>query len=71
MKIDLKRDCLLIIPENDQDRAYIEDTLGLHTNSDYISAKRVDDVSLGFQKNDLFVIRINPSTTTTKEGAAT
>ena len=58
MKIDLKRDAILIIPESDQDRAFIEDTLKLTKSGDSVSVHRIDDVILGFAKPETFVLKV-------------
>jgi hypothetical protein len=47
MKIELHRDQLAIIPESAQDRAYLEDTLGLKTNGAIITLRRMNEVTLG------------------------
>jgi hypothetical protein len=57
MKLDLRRECIVIIPESDQDVAFIEDSLGLKKNGDMIACQRVNEVAMGFVKNDLFVLR--------------
>jgi hypothetical protein len=58
VRIELKRDALLIVPENDQDKAYIEDTLGLTCPGQTAEVTRVNDVSMGFSKPDSFVLRV-------------
>lgn len=45
MKLIIDRYTLVIEPENDQDIAYIEDTLGLLKNGDSIRLERLDDQS--------------------------
>ncbi len=62
MKLDLKRDALLIIPESDADRAYIEDTLGLDANGAHAVLTRVCDVALGYAKADLYVLKTTSPT---------
>lgn len=62
MKLDLKRDALLIVPECDADRAYIEDTLGLKTDRATAVLRRVCDVALGYAKTDTYVLKTEPST---------
>lgn len=57
MKIDVKRDCLIIEPENDQDKAFIEDTLKLKNNGDTILLKRINDISLGFANLEKYVLK--------------
>ena len=42
MKLVIDRYTLVIEPENDQDIAYIEDTLGLFKNGDAIRLERLD-----------------------------
>lgn len=56
MKLDLKRNALVIIPETDADDAFIEDTLGLAKNGDSIKIDRVNNVELGFVKTDKFAL---------------
>jgi len=56
MKIEIKRSRLVIEPESDQDRAFLEDTLDLKKDECTILFKRVDDVSVGFSKNDKYVL---------------
>ncbi len=62
MKLDLKRDALLIIPESDADRAFIEDTLGLDTDGAHMVLTRVCDVALGYSKTDTYVLKTTPPT---------
>ena len=57
MKIELKRDYLVIIPENFQDNAFVEDTLGLKKDGNTILLKRVNDVKLGFADNEMYVLK--------------
>lgn len=58
MKVEIKRESLLIIPESEQDRAFIEDTLGLSKTESKLEIERINDVSLGFQSDDKFVLKI-------------
>lgn len=60
MRLELKRDSILIIPETEVDRAFIEDSLNVKSNGDSLIAKRVENVSLGYQKSDEFVLKISP-----------
>ncbi len=60
MRLDLKRDALLIIPESDADRAYIEDTLGLKGDSTKTVLQRIPDVTLGYTKTDTYVLKTAP-----------
>ena len=57
MKLDLKRDAILIIPESEADRAYIEDTLGFKTDNAQCALKRICDIQLGFQKPETYVLK--------------
>lgn len=41
MKLKVTRDSLQIIPENEQDKAFIDDTLGLKNANDEVSLIRV------------------------------
>ena len=56
MKVEIKRKQLVVEPENEQDRAFIEDTLGLKTKDSTLVLKRVDSVKLGFAKPDEYVL---------------
>ncbi len=60
MRLDLKRDALLIVPESDADRAYIEDTLGLINEGSHIELARICDVTLGYAKTDTYVLKTRP-----------
>ena len=42
MKLIIDRYTIVIEPENDQDIAYVEDTLGLLRNGDFIRLERLD-----------------------------
>lgn len=57
MKLEIKRDALLVIPENDQDRAFLEDTLQCAKPGDLLQLERVSNVTLGFAKDDEFVLK--------------
>lgn len=46
MRFEIERDGIKIIPENDQDRAYIEDTLGLRFDKAAISLVRRNAMGL-------------------------
>jgi hypothetical protein len=59
MKLETKRGALIVSPENDADRAFIEDTLGATSNGGELSIVRVDDVALGFQKPESFCLKIS------------
>jgi hypothetical protein len=43
MKIELDRWTIKIIPENEQDVAFIEDTMGLYKDGQTIDLERIDD----------------------------
>lgn len=58
MKLEIKRDAILILPENEQDDSFIEDTLGLKQNGFKLEVERVNEVTMGYQKNDRFVLKI-------------
>ncbi len=60
MRLELKRDALLIIPESDADRAYIEDTLKIRTDDDALTLGRVTDVAFGYNKTDSYVLKGAP-----------
>lgn len=51
MKLQINRDSISIIPETDQDKAFIEDTLSLKESGDKISLTRINEVGLGFGEN--------------------
>lgn len=57
MRLDLKRDAILIIPESDVDQAFIEDSLGLKRDGDTLTLKRVEEVALGYKRPDSFVLK--------------
>lgn len=46
MKFRLERKGILIIPESEQDVAFIEDTLGLERHGDSICLKREDSMGI-------------------------
>ncbi len=46
MKFEVNRQSIRIIPENQQDEAYIEDTLGLKSCGEYIKLVRVAPMGL-------------------------
>jgi hypothetical protein len=46
MKFEQGRYGIRVIPENDADKAYLEDTLGLTNNGDYVPLVRVNVLSL-------------------------
>ena len=46
MKFKLERSGVVIIPETEQDVAYIEDTLGLKNNGDSLLLERQDRMGL-------------------------
>lgn len=54
MKFEIKRDGIYIIPETEQDKAYIEDTMGLKNKGDFVELERVApyglDLSLAYLK---------------------
>ena len=42
MKFNVDRRRIVVVPENKQDEAYIEDTLGLRKDGDYVLLKRTN-----------------------------
>lgn len=58
MRLELKRTALIIVPENDQDKAFIEDTLNLKTDGTNVQLVRVNDVSMGFADSKTYVLKI-------------
>jgi len=64
MKIELDRWTIKIIPENEQDVAFIEDTMGLYKDGQTIEIERIDDDRGGFRlESDLPKIK-NPGNST-------
>lgn len=61
MRLDLKRDSIVIVPESEQDRAYLEDTFGIKDENSEIRFKKISDVALGFQKPESFVLKGEPN----------
>ena len=57
MRIEIKRNCLVIIPECEQDTSFIEDTLNVKTGEE-LKISKISDISLGFTKDDTFVLKI-------------
>jgi hypothetical protein len=57
MRIEVRQKCLLIIPECDQDSAFIEDSLGVKTGEE-LKVTKVPDVKMGFVNNDSYVLKI-------------
>ena len=57
MRLEIKRSCLLVIPESDQDIAFIKESLGVKTGEE-LKITKVPDVLLGFVKNDQYVLKI-------------
>ena len=51
MKIEFDRFTIRIVPENEQDVAFIEDTMGLYKDGVEISLERIDseNVEMGFR----------------------
>jgi hypothetical protein len=58
MRLELKRNALLIIPEGDQDQAFIEDSLGLKANGASLPVARINNVTLGYADNKAYVLKI-------------
>lgn len=48
MRMEINRHRIRIVPENEMDVAYIEDTLGLKKEGDMISLKRISPIGLSF-----------------------
>lgn len=46
MKFEVERNRILIIPQNEEDTAYIEDTLGLKEEKAEITARRINAIGL-------------------------
>lgn len=57
MKLNINKDSLVIIPENPQDEAFIEDSLQLKDNGDKLIVEKVYDVMTGF-KSDKYSLKI-------------
>jgi hypothetical protein len=62
VKLEVKNRAIVIVPENDQDRAFIEDSLKLTKNGAAMNATRVEDVALGFTTPDSFVVKLEART---------
>lgn len=61
MKFELMRHGIKITPENPQDRAYIEDTLGLRKNSDFIKLVACTPAGIPNHIAWLETKRVNPA----------
>jgi hypothetical protein len=46
MKFEIERNGIMVIPQNKQDEAYIEDTLGLKKEGDYLFLVRSNIIGL-------------------------
>jgi hypothetical protein len=57
MRIEVKRNAIIVIPENEQDRAFIEDSLSVKANGQRVQLERVDNVALGYAKTDEFCLK--------------
>lgn len=57
MRLEIKRSALLIVPESDQDNAYLEETLGIKTGEE-VKVAKVTDIKMGFSQNDSWVLKI-------------
>jgi len=60
MRVEIKRDSMIIVPESDLDRAFIEDTLGMRDCDATISFSRFCDVAMGYHKADSYVLKALP-----------
>ena len=58
MNLIIKRNHIIIVPESDQDKSFLEDSLKLTENGKEIKCSRIDDVACGFQNNSSYVIKI-------------
>lgn len=59
MKVEIRRRALWIIPENEQDKAFIEDTLGMTGAGETLRVKRINSVSrLYCSKTDSFILKL-------------
>jgi len=58
MRIELKRNSLIIVPETDQDKAFLEDSIGLKTDGDKVDIRRVAEVKMGFKNDGEFVLKV-------------
>lgn len=47
MKFEIRRHSIVVIPETDEDRAYIEDTLGLKKDGDALLLRRKNAMGIG------------------------
>lgn len=55
MRIEVKKDGMIIVPESDIDKAFIEDSMELK-NNDSVVFTRINDVGLGFENKENYVL---------------
>jgi len=71
MKIELDRWTIRLIPENEQDIAFVEDTMGLYKDGQTIELERIDTERDGFRlETDLPKIK-NPDRSTVSQTSDT
>ena len=58
MKLEIRRDAIIILPESPQDDSFIEDTLGFKQNGAKLEVERINEVTMGYTQNDRFVLKI-------------
>lgn len=58
MKLEIKKDSIVVIPESEQDSAFLEDTMGFKQDGGKAEITRINDVSLGFHNKEKFVLKL-------------
>ena len=73
MKIKFDRFTISLIPENEQDVAFIEDTMGLSEDGSQISIERIDseNIEMGFRLETDLPVTPKPIRTQTKKKVET
>tara|TARA_R100000808_G_scaffold423_1_gene2308 strand:+ start:7384 stop:7704 length:321 start_codon:yes stop_codon:yes gene_type:complete len=73
MKIEFDRFTIRIIPENEQDVAFIEDTMGLSEDGSQISIERIDseNINMGFRLETDLPLTPKPARIQTKKKVET
>lgn len=73
MKIEFDRFTIRIIPENEQDVAFIEDTMGLTDDGSLMSIERIDseNIEMGFRLETDLPVTPKPTRAQTKKKVET
>ncbi len=66
MELIVHRESFVIKPQNDQDKAFLEDTLGFSKNGVCLKIERIDDIALGFNQKD-YVLKVSKENEERKE----